>query len=128
MHFWDLKQIAAAPAAHQHYESNNVNEVHRVRKRYSVTHPTPSQAADSRTRTVGDITALSTLSSFLPCLSPPQNIFPRRSFSCQKPTLQNGCPAGLYGSKKNAFGVLVAPSVRGCSTLPARPLAIPLMK
>jgi hypothetical protein len=39
MHFWDLKQSAAAPAAQQHYESNNVNEVHRVRKSYSVTSP-----------------------------------------------------------------------------------------
>jgi len=30
---------ATAPATHHHYESNNVNEVHRVRKTYNVTPP-----------------------------------------------------------------------------------------
>jgi hypothetical protein len=62
----------------------------------------------------------------LPVSSPKKT--PEESGSCHKLNLKDGCPAGLYGSKKNDFGVLVAPNAPGCSMLPARPLAIPLMK
>src|SRR5450755_3773500 len=70
------------------------------------------------------------MSSFVgssPCLFPPPNFLRRKSVSCHKPTLRDKCPAGLYGSTKNVFGVLVAPNAPGCSTPLARPLAILLM-
>ncbi len=52
----------------------------------------------------------------------------RKSYEVTPPDFHLAYFAGWYGSTKHVFAALVALNARGCSTLLAHPLAIPLMK